>query len=435
MFLQILKNWAWLRRSQWLNKEQLMMIQTRKLKEIIGHAYENTSFYNSLYKKADVRPEVINSIQSIRKVPIITKEQIRNIPLQERTARGIDVNSCITKTTSGSTGIPVTILEDPYSTAYLEGLHLRRFWSYGARPWHRVVRMLVSPKDREIPQSPADKHGLWSLIRDRKLANHYLSVDIQQHIRFLSEWKPDIIVAPPSYFRVLVHNLNQQGLFLGLRLAISWGEILDDSTRRLIGNSFETEVFDGYGCTEVAPLGGLAWECPTHYGYHINMDSVVLEILRDGENVAPGESGTVCATSLFRRATPMIRYFLGDMVTSISDECPCGRGLPLLKNIQGRVVDFIVTKEGRYISPHAIMFTFQDVKGVAHYKVTQRSDYSVELLVKTSEDGQESVLATLGSLCKELFDSLQVDIQAVDRIEAIKGAKFRVVESHVPKTT
>lgn len=403
------------------------------MRQIVTHAYSQVPFYNQLYKKNNVDPRDIINAPSINKFPIITKDEIVKTSLELRTSRSTDVNACITKTTSGSTGIPVTVLQDPNSAAYLDGLHVRRLLSYGAKPWHRLARIVTDPKAIGLSSSLTDKGGLWGSIRSKKIARISLATDIRGHIEFYSRWKPDIIVGPRSYFRGLIQGIEEFGGSLSLKLAITWGEVLEDSTRRLISESFGAEVFDGYGCTEVAPVGGLAWECPSHYAYHINIDSVVLEFLRDGEAVPFGRPGTVCATSLFSTATPMIRYLLGDIATPLGDDCPCGRGLPLLKNIEGRTVDFIITPDGQYISPYTIMYTLQDVEGVMQYKVIQRKDYSIELQVKTLEEHSEPILQRLRQRCTLLFGEIPVTIRPVDGIDSPKGHKFRPVESHVSR--
>jgi phenylacetate-CoA ligase len=154
------------------------------------------------------------------------------------------------------------------------------------------------------------------------------------------------MVASPFYFRTLIKFSEEVRQPLTLKAAFTRSEVLDYPTRKLINDSLGVDVFDGYSAREVGPI---AWECPTHSGYHINIDSIVLEILRDGEPISGDETGEVHVTCLWRSATPVIRYRLGDIVTSFDDKCPCGRGLPLLKNIQGRVLDMDVSSDGRLI--------------------------------------------------------------------------------------
>lgn len=423
MLLQVLMNWRWLNKSQWLSRDQLYKIQARKLREIVARAYEGTVFYRRLY---GVNRPVITSVQDIKKLPIITKDDVRKASLEDRTTRGTDINKCIRKTTSGTTGVPVTILEDPYSAAYLEGLHLRRLWSYGVRPWHRIFRVVVGPVEKAFTENIADMAGIWGRIRTNRVTRLSSSGEIHDHLRIFKERRASVLFAPPSYFRALKEVCESRETRLNLKIAVTWGELLDMKTRRMISDFFDAEVFDGYGCTEVAPIGGLAWECPTHTAYHINIDSVVLEFLRDGEDVQPGEAGEVVATSLFRQATPMIRYYLGDKATPIDDECPCGRGLPLLKNIEGRIVDSIIRPDGGYISPFTVMHTLQEVENLDQFRVIQRGNHSIEVQVKAASN-IDKVLEAVDERCRILFRGMHYSIKLVQSIEPEKGKKFKIV--------
>lgn len=423
LLLQVLLNWRWLNKSQWLSREELYEIQVRKLREIVRRAYEGAVFYRRLYGNS--HPE-INNLIDIKKLPIITKEDVRKVPLEERIVAGTDVSKCVKKTTSGTTGVPVTVLEDPYSAAYLEGLHLRRLWSYGVRPWHRIFRIVVGPAEKVATQTIADTAGIWGRIRTNRVVRLPSADDVRNHLKLFKEKGAAVLIAPPSYFRALREVCENTETMLHLKTAVTWGELLDMKTRKTISDFFGAEVFDGYGCIEVAPIGGLAWECPTHTAYHINIDSVVLEFLRDGTDVAPGEPGEVVATSLFRHSTPMIRYYLGDKATPMDDECPCGRGLPLLKNIEGRIVDSIKRPDGGYISPYTVMHTLQEVENLEQFRVVQRSDYSIEVQVKATQS-IEKVLEEVGRRCNILFPGMHYSIKLVESIGPEKGKKFKIV--------
>jgi phenylacetate-CoA ligase len=266
----------------------------------------------------------------------------------------------------------------------------------------------------------------------RKVRGLSLGMDIDEQMALISHWKPDVLVAPASHYRTLIRFSEQEGRSLSFKVAIANGEMLDGGTRKLISDKFHTDkVYETYGAAEVGPI---AWECPAHTGYHLNAESLFAEFLRDGEPVAPGEPGEICLTNLYRRATPMIRYLVGDVVTSVDADCPCGRRLPLIKDKQGRLLDFILTKRGRHVSPFRVMHMLEDVPGVARYKVVQKSDYSIELLVETmKQEATEQMFSALRERCAELFGELPVGITFVDRIENPKGQKFQVVESQIAR--
>lgn len=340
-----LKDWMWLQRTQWMRKEKLVEIQSSRLREIVDFAYRKVPFYHKLYKSNGVDINRITDAKSIGKLPIITKQDLRNSALEERTSVDTRPNSCFPKSTSGTTGPPVTLLDDFRSKSYEELLKLRRHWAVGVRPFHKVLKVYPLIGARSTDSSTFGK-VLWDSVKRRMLFYPLISNDIHYLIRFLSKWKPDYMVASPFYFRTLIRFSEDVGQPLSLKTAFTRSEVLDYPTRKLINDSLGADVFDGYSARESGPI---AWECPTHSGYHINIDSIVLEILHDGEPVSGDETGEVHVTCLWRKATPVIRYRLGDMATSLEDKCPCGRGLPLLKNIQGKNLDMDVSPDGRLI--------------------------------------------------------------------------------------
>jgi phenylacetate-CoA ligase len=106
--------------------------------------------------------------------------------------------------------------------------------------------------------------------------------------------------------------------------------------------------------------------------------------------------------------------------------------LPLIKEIQGRFVDFILRKDGIYVSPFRVMFMLEDVAGVAQYKVVQKSDLSIDVLVRAEQSAAvEPLLEILRQRCAELFGEMAVSVALVDKLENPPGQKFRVVESQL----
>jgi len=422
MMLQVVRNWTWLQRSQWFDKEQLFALQAKGLNNIVRYAFHRVPFYQKLYSAAGVLPDQRDNY--VDRLPIIKREQFKLTPLSERTAIDVDVNSCMPHTTSGSTGIPVTLLEDPSWTAWQEALKLRMMWAWGIRPLDRICRA-IHTRTGLSRFSLAEKQGLWSTIRRRRVKQLWLSTDINDHLKFFSIWKPDVLISVPSYLRTLTRLSEETGQNLAFKLVVSSSELLDDSTRRLVEDKLQTQLFDHYGTEET---GSLAWECPTHFGYHINADSVIIELLQNERQVSAGEPGKVYATPFRRFATPVIRYFTGDVATRVDDGCSCGRTLFMLKNIQGRIMDYILTTDDRYISPYAVTAVLNKVTDVEQYKVIQRRDFSIEVLVKTDAEQSAQVLQNMRECCRGIFGETPFSVRLVDKIEN-EGPKFRMVES------
>jgi len=143
--------------------------------------------------------------------------------------------------------------------------------------------------------------------------------------------------------------------------------------------------------------------------------------------VVQGEPGEVHVTSFYQMATPIIRYATGDVAELSADDCPCGRELDLMKHLEGRVLDFILTADGRDISPMAVVAALETTPGIRQYKVTQHKDLSIDVFVRTSENEAETI-RELDDRCRALFGNLVVRVNPVDEIE-FHGPKLRLVES------
>jgi len=431
MISRAIWNWLQLERNQWLAKSDLEKVQLRKLKAIVAHAYDKVLFYRNLYDQYGVHPNDLKSLEDIQKFPITSRESVRDTPLQERIAAGVDISQCTAYTTSGSTGIPVIVLEDKSSVDYLDAYQLRRLFEYGYRPWHKILHFTTQwkPRKESIGTTGEARSGLVKKIRDRRVKCLMAGWDIDEHLELLKMYSPEFLVAPPSYLKVIVKTMHERGITnIRPKVIISCGEMLDNLTRTFLSSSFGSQVYNGYGCIEIAPLG-MAWECRFH-GFHINSDVVFLEFLRDGEPASPGERGEVIATSLFRSATPLIRYRVGDFATPSDEMCPCGRQMPLIKHVDGRMVDLLRMPDGRLISQHSVIIPIEKIPGLAKYKVKQESQHKISISIEKSKDFTERTLTQLREVCLELFGTdVQVHVDIVKNFPIEKGRKFRVVES------
>jgi phenylacetate-CoA ligase len=410
-----------------MNREQLKQVQAKKFRETFVHAYLTVPFYRRLYDAVGVSVQAVYGPANLHQLPVVTRSQLQTASILERTSVSVDAASCMPLTTSGSTGTPVTTLMDPYAAAYRNALILRFMWAYGIGASDKVCRVRGGFGFGRAESSAGKtlQRGLWGIFRTMRYRLLFYNGRIDEHLEFFYKWKPSVLVAAGSYCRSLIQACEETARPLSFRRVITSAEMLDGPTRKLIGEKFGAEVFDTFGLTEV---GSIAWECPTHQGYHLEADSSVVEFLRDGETVSPGEIGEVHVTPFYQRATPLLRYSTGDMAVPLDDDCKCGRGLPMMKDVQGRVMDFILTSDGRQISPIAVVGALEGAHGVEQFKVIQSKDRSIVLLFKTKEPLVEPVVEDLQSRCRRLLGDNPLEIKHVDHLDN-EGAKFRVVES------
>jgi len=150
-------------------------------------------------------------------------------------------------------------------------------------------------------------------------------------------------------------------------MIFSASELLVPSDREFINSVFGLKLCDVYGTVE---LGDFAWECPSHDGYHIDIENFVVEFLKDDKDAGHGEEGKVVCTSLHSFAMPFLRYEVGDICVPLNRACSCGRGLPLMSMIYGRADDLIMMPDGKFVSP--LIFDIPPLLGVGQYRIIQK---------------------------------------------------------------
>jgi phenylacetate-CoA ligase len=239
-------------------------------------------------------------------------------------------------------------------------------------------------------------------------------------------YQPKILRANPSYLRLVAEQIrDQETKPLHPKTLISNGEVLDEQTRMYLETVFECPVFDWYGAHEAT---NAAWECSKHEGKHIDADTLILETIRNGEPVGPGEKGEILVTNLLSYGMPFIRYRLGDIGILDNHKCSCGRPFPLLKSVEGRIVDSFILPDGSAVTPKAVMTVIQGTPSVSRYQAVQESENKVRIELMARPSDPPVALDELAERCHKLLgDDVEIESVITDRT-ALK-AKFRPVIS------
>jgi len=166
---------------------------------------------------------------------------------------------------------------------------------------------------------------------------------------------------------------------------------------------------------------------------HITADDIIVEIIDNQGNVLPiGESGEIVVTHFATRDFPFIRYRTGDVGTLSDDTCACGRGLPLLKEIQGRTTDFVVAEDGTVLHGLALIYILRDLPGIESFKITQHDLQHVTVQIVASSAYEKSSEQAIEQVFKKrLGAGINVQFDYVADIAKEKSGKFRYVISHV----
>ncbi|MDF1582295.1 MAG: hypothetical protein P1P78_03195 [Methyloprofundus sp.] len=166
---------------------------------------------------------------------------------------------------------------------------------------------------------------------------------------------------------------------------------------------------------------------------HITAEDIIVEIIDNNGNVLPdNQAGEIVVTHLATRDFPFIRYRTGDVGVLSDKTCHCGRGLPLLKEIQGRTTDFIVAQDGTVLHGLALIYVLRDLDGIESFKITQHNiDETTVQIVKNQQYNQENTAKIKSEFKQRLGQDVQIDVEYVSEIAKEKSGKFRYVISHV----
>jgi phenylacetate-CoA ligase len=204
----------------------------------------------------------------------------------------------------------------------------------------------------------------------------YHTTPISRQAAILASRSPRYLLTYPSNARALCRHARRTPLRLpDLEAVLTYGEPLPPDVRAICRETWGVPVHDVYGCEEV---GYLALQCPGHEHYHVQSESVFVEVLDDGGRpVAPGEMGWVVVTPLLNFAMPLLRYRIGDLAEA-GPPCPCGRGLPVLARVPGRRRGQVVRPDGARAFPDvgALWSAIEDVDQI---QVVQTGPLDVEV--------------------------------------------------------
>jgi phenylacetate-CoA ligase len=214
-----------------------------------------------------------------------------------------------------------------------------------------------------------------------------------------------------------------------LREVRTLGELLDAETRTLCREAWGVPLTDVYSAEEV---GYIALQCPLHEHYHVQSESLLVEILDErGDACAPGEVGRVVVTDLHNFALPLIRYDIGDYA-EIGGACSCGRGLPVLKRIMGRVRGTLVTASGERYWPAFGSRGLAEIGSIQQHQFVQKGLDLVEArLVTTAPLTADEAERLRAHVLSRLPPGFRLQIAYRDSIPRSAGGKFEEFFSEV----
>ena len=429
-----LRHYRRLLRTQFDPPAVIQRRQWGRIEQLLRHAYETTRFWRRRLEAASLKPGDIRSWDDFRRIPLLTKNDLR-AHQDELLSSKYDRASLPCSRTSGSTGVPVAVFKDNACCHFGQGCTLRSDEWSGWRLGERVA-VIWGNAAQEL-RGPGWRGYLRNALLDRRTFADSLCLNEET----LKEFVTTLRRKPPSLLFGHAHSLYLVANYLECRGPtdirptgiISSAMVLHDWERETIERVFHCPVTNRYGCEEV---GLIACECEKHDGLHVNADGLFVEIIRpDGAPCPPGEPGMVVVTDLRNRAMPLIRYQIGDTAAWAGRACPCGRGLPLLERVEGRVADYVLTPRGELVSGISLTDHFNTlVPGVVQMQIVQEEIDRFLFRIVRGPDYGEASARKIGELVAVRFGpEVRYECEFVDRIPQEPSGKFRFCISRVRK--
>ncbi len=415
-------------RSQWLGPQEMEQLQIQRLREFLVRIGRDVPYYRALFSELDFDPGSVSSVKDLQRLPLTGKADIRahTDSLKADNAGPLEKFS-----TGGSTGEPLIFYRGKERVSHDVAAKWRATRWWGVDIGDPEIVVWGSP----IELGSQDRVRL---VRDKLLRTELLSAfemsnaNLLKFTQRIKALKPRMLFGYPSSLALMAEYVTSNGYTvdnLGIKVVFVTSERLYPHQREAIEAAFGAPVANGYGGRDA---GFIAHQCPEG-ALHITAEDIVVEIVsEDGEVLPPQEKGEIVITHLSTGDFPFVRYRTGDVGSLSRDRCTCGRGLPVLAEIEGRSTDFVKAADGTVLHGLALIYVLREIPEVEEFKIVQESLTRITVqLVTSSSDTVQLENTVTEQFRRRLGDSLFVNFVYVSKIEREASGKFRYVVSQL----
>ncbi|MDM7926719.1 MAG: hypothetical protein QUS35_11950 [bacterium] len=412
-------------RSQYWPIERQQNLKWKLLSGLLDHCYSRVPYYRETWRLLGLNRADLRSMEDLRRLPVLSKdvvidrmESLRADNFQQVRAKPIR--------TAGTTGTPMQVYWDLDSNILELTCNWRHYSWFGYRlgtPFLDIRNFRRHLEDKWAWNWKCRGLETSSLFWDESNIGECRDMLKRRRIRM---WR-----GHPTAIGHLCRLFRKAGIDdVRPDIVVSVAETLPKHERSVIEDWTGRPVGDSYGLIEHTAL---ICQCPAG-GYHIAPEYGVVEILKgDGTPAGPGEEGRIVATGLHNRAFPLLRYDTGDFAVASGETCACGRTLPLVKTLRGRVVDRILDAKGNWVSGVHGLFKYYD--GIRASQVVQFEAGGLDVYLvpaRNYDDGLRTLVAS--DIRRELGEDMTIRAHVVDEVPFPSTNKFRFVVNRIGKS-
>jgi len=420
-------------RLPWRPLSAVLAIQARRARALAAHAWESVPAVREAMEAAGMEPGDVRTADDLWALPRVTGDDLLASPERFASSRFRD-GDVLALRSSGTGGRPKTVRYDPAALflALAQGQRQRAVFA-------RFVGRRGGFREMNAQRADSVGHQLRRFWEERSwvprgvdLERSWLPMELgfeAAHARIEAE-RPHVLQGYGSYLGALYRWAIERGRKVHRPRLIWYGaDRMADADRELIERELGVPVVSTYQADEALRIG---FQCDLRQGFHLFVDAVAVRVVDDaGREVGPGESGRILISNLTNRATVLLNYELGDVVTVGRGPCPCGRSLPTIERIEGRADDALVLPDGEERHSIPVVDALQGVPGVVRVQVVQESLERFEIRTVCAA-GTEWGAAARGlerALRGFVGEAAGIRVERVEAIAPEPGGKVRGVVS------
>jgi phenylacetate-CoA ligase len=427
---------AQLEQSQWWEPDQIYEQQFLQLATLLKFVHKSIPFYRQRLAQAGIHTARDFDHGDWEQIPVLTRQQLQAGVQTLRVRKPPPGHRQLGMAqTSGSTGTPVRVATTETTRMLWNAFVLREHYWHG-RDFSATLAAIrhfgdkvnaAYPDGTTLPDWGAPVNLLHASGPAVALDIH---TDPCQQLEWLYRKDPEYLITFPSNAAALAQHSQIDGVSLqNLREVRLVSEAVDEELRASLQDAWGVTVTDTYSAQET---GTLALQCPEHAAYHVQSENILLEVVdANGHACKPGETGRVLVTTLHNFAMPLIRYEIGDYAT-VGETCNCGRGLPVLTHILGRVRNMLVLPSGEAHWPNLAATFYRQAAPVIQHQLVQHDLEHLEARLVVERPltvEEEAALRTL--IVERIGHPFSVQFSYPERIERSRSGKYEEFVSHV----
>jgi phenylacetate-CoA ligase len=419
-----------LEQSQWWTAQKLAELRHDKLRRLILHCYRQVPYYRQVMDEAALKPSDFSTLADLAKMPVLTKQVLRANAARLQ-PRDVKLSRTSLARTGGTTGEPIQVRRYFDDAVWSTQCHARGLSWSGLMPTTKYAKLFGGSLGQGA------REALWRRVGHRLVGDPLFlpafelrAQNVRDYVERIKRTGCRYVIGYASVLYLLADLIENTGCPVPpLKAVFSTAELMPPHWQAKIESVLRCPVLCYYGCGEVNALG---YQCGQGEGYHRCDEHAVLEVEDAAGRTSLSGEGAFLVSDLDNYAMPILRYRNGDAGVLSEEPCPCGRSGGRILRLDGRVNDFLYSRDGSAISGAIAAHTFRLVKGVALYQYVQQAPGHITVRIVRDPDVYDAAEeeAKIRAILKDhLGADTSVSFEYPPDIERTPAGKARFVIS------